>query len=78
MNDYIVSLIRTYVPIIVGAAIAWVSAHDGIGIDSAGLDVAVVGVATAVYYAIVRKLEAQWPKLGWLLGMPRKPVYVKP
>ncbi len=78
MNDYVVSLIRTYVPIIVGTAIAWVAGHDGIGVDSTGLDVAAVGVATAAYYAIVRQLEARWPKLGWLLGMPRPPVYVKP
>jgi hypothetical protein len=35
---------------------------------------AIFGLGGA-YYAIVRGLEAKYPKIGWLLGTPRKPSY---
>ena len=76
-NAYLVSLIRTGVPGLVGAALAWLAVH-GANVP-AGDRTQVTAVATVVfltlYYAVVRKLEARWPKLGVLLGYPLAPAY---
>lgn len=79
MNNFIISQIRTFVPIIVGALISWLLTV-GIAIDSdtqAGLIVALTGVIQALYYFIVRLLEKKWPQVGVLLGIASKPVYTE-
>lgn len=81
MNDKIVALIRTYVPVAVGAVLTWLAARLGVGIDeqaSAGLTTALVALVSAAYYAMARLLEQRWPWLGVLLGAPRQPTYSKP
>lgn len=78
MTDFITSLIRTYVPIAVGAVIAWLASR-GIDIDAetqAGVIVALTGVLQALYYFVARILESRVPKLGGiLLGRKTTPKY---
>lgn len=68
------SLIRTIVPIAVGALVGWLATR-GITVDASVIIPAVDGIAAALYYAGVRALEQRWPRLGWLLGSPGAPSY---
>ena len=80
MTDYVKSLVRTYVPVAVGAVAIWL-ATIGVTIDSdtkAAIIAAVTGLAIAVYYAIARALEGRWPALGGLLGVRGSPQYDLP
>jgi uncharacterized membrane protein (DUF441 family) len=72
MNDTLVSLIRTWTPVVVGAVIAFF-ANRGFDIDI-NQNVVVAG-AIAVYYALARALEKRWPVFGVLLGVPKEPAY---
>lgn len=77
-NDFLISVIRTAVPVAVGAVLAWLASRAGIILDadsSAALTASAVAVAVAVYYALARALETRWPWLGVLLGRRAKPVY---
>ena len=77
MNDFVTSLIRQYVPILVGYIAAWL-VTIGVELDSdtqAALILALGGIASAVYYGIVRALELRWPSLGALLGRRAQPEY---
>lgn len=80
MNNLVISLIRTYVPIIVGAIVAFL-ATKGLSIDSdtqAAAVIAFTGIIQAVYYSLVRILEQKFPKLGGiLLGKTATPDYTK-
>lgn len=74
MSDVLVSAVRTLVPVIVGlVAGALVSA--GIDVDEGALTTVVDGVLIGAYYLVVRFLEQRVPAFGWLLGVPRAPVY---
>lgn len=77
MTDYGRSLIRTLVPLAVGALVGWL-ARRGITVDSATVIPLVDSAVAAVYYAGVRALEARWPRLGWMLGAPGAPSYSPP
>ena len=75
MNTLVLSLIRTYVPVAVGAFVAWLLAL-GVELDeksATGLTVALTGLLIAVYYTLVRLLERQWPAVGVLLGVAKSP-----
>lgn len=77
MSNTIVSLIRTYVPVAVGAALAWLLTL-GVQVDAeaqAGLVTGLTGVLIAAYYAVARALERRWPWVGYLLGVPAEPTY---
>ena len=79
MSNFITGLIRTYVPIIVGALVAWL-ATIGLQLDAesqTGLIVALTGLLQALYYLIVRWLETKFPKAGILLGKATVPEYKK-
>ncbi|MDQ0726796.1 hypothetical protein [Microbacterium sp. W4I20] len=75
------SLVRTFVPIVVGAVIGgFVTA--GIELD-AGFEPALIVAVTAafqgVYYLVVRLFEKYVsPKFGWLLGLAKTPEYNAP
>ena len=75
MKDFVLSLVRTYVPIVVGAALAWL-ATKGIEVDSAaasGLVLGLSGLIMAGYYALARLIEQKAPVVGGLmLGAPNK------
>lgn len=81
MNDYVVSLIRTWVGVAVGAFVAYLGTRWHIVISSSsaeGVIVAFTGLVTGLWYALVRTLETHWPAFGHLLGVPRTPRYVEP
>ena len=80
MSDAIVSLIRTWVPVGVGAALSWLLTL-GVELDpdaQAGLIAGLTGVVIATYYGLVRLLERKWPVFGVFLGTRRQPEYGKP
>lgn len=68
------SLIRTVVPIVVGALVGWLATR-GVEVDASTIIPAVDGVVAALYYAGVRAAEQRWPAAGWLLGSPGAPSY---
>ncbi|MBX6382010.1 MAG: hypothetical protein IRZ07_03400 [Microbispora sp.] len=78
MNDYVISLIRTWVPVGVGLVITWLARELGVVLDddtTATAATVAVAVVTAVYYAAARALESRWPALGVLLGAAKTPAY---
>jgi hypothetical protein len=77
LSDLIISAVRTYVPWAVGAGIAYlVNAGFDIAPEiSAAAAVAAVGLISAAYYVAARWLEARFPWLGFLLGVPKTPSY---
>lgn len=80
MSDFLTSLIRTYVPIIVGSFVGWL-AVKGVSLDPnaiAGLTAFLGGLFSAVYYLVVRLLERKFPQVGILLGSTKKPEYTVP
>jgi len=80
MSDTLVSLIRTWVPVAVGAGLAWLATLGlSIGDDlTAEASIALTGVAVAIYYSAVRLAERRWPWLGILLGRRDEPTYGQP
>lgn len=77
MNNLVTSLIRTYVPIVVGG-VASFFVSKGIELDAdtqAGLIVALTGILQAVYYLTARLLEKRYPQFSVLLGTNKAPVY---
>lgn len=75
MNALAISIIRTYVPIIVGGLVAWLLTL-GIELDAStqtSLIIALTGLIQAVYYAGVRALETRYPAVGVLLGVAKSP-----
>lgn len=80
MSQYIVSVIRTWVPIAIGWLIGQLFVV-GVVLDddsSEKLKTAVTALVIALYYAAVRWLETKFPNMGVLLGYIRQPVYVDP
>lgn len=80
MNNFIISQIRTIVPILVGALISFL-ATVGLQLDTdtqASLVIALTGLLQALYYFLARLLEQKFPKLGGvLLGSTATPKYKK-
>lgn len=77
LSNQLIGLIRTWVPIAVGAVISWF-ATIGLNIDAetqAASVVALTGVIQAAYYTVVRLLESKYPAVGWLLGSAKTPSY---
>lgn len=77
MNDFVTSLIRTYVPIGVGQVLSWL-ALQGVEVDTdtaLAMSTALGGLLSAAYYLIVRLVERSYPQVGVLLGSTKKPSY---
>ncbi|MFI7608889.1 hypothetical protein ACIBTV_27765 [Micromonospora sp. NPDC049366] len=79
------SLARTWVPVGIGSALAWVNANYDIVIpaDASSTVVTVAtGVTIAGYYAGARLLERRFPRVGrWLLALnltKARPTYAQP
>lgn len=72
------SLVRTYVPWLVGVIIGWLISL-GVTLDpevETQVTLALMGGASILYYALVRVFETYVsPKLGWLLGNAKQPNY---
>lgn len=80
MKTLVPSLIRTYVPVAVGALISWLlTLGVEVGADAkAGLIAGGTGVLIAAYYTLVRLAEQKWPWVSVLLGSSKQPeVYRK-
>lgn len=78
MSDLVTARLRTIIPAIVGAAIAWLSVRLGLApdaIDVGALSAAAVAVAIAAWHIVATGLEQRWPALGWLLGRPGPATY---
>lgn len=77
MSNFVTSLIRTYVPIAVGAVLSWLAVR-GFELDqnaTEGLVIFLTGVLQAAYYFVVRWLETRYPQFGVLLGKAREIKY---
>ena len=71
------SLIRTYLPYLVGLVVSWLSML-GITVtdDQRAMLVTAIGWAVGtVYHLLVRVLERRWPALSVLLGSRKQPTY---
>ena len=73
MTDFVLSLIRTFVPIVVAVLTNFLG-RFGFHLDDA-FATTLSGVIALVYYAAVRKIEETHPDFGWLLGKPGAPTY---
>lgn len=76
MNALALSIIRTYVPIIVGGFASWLLATFAFNLEAetqVALIVALTGLLQAAYYAGVRALEERFPGVGILLGAAKSP-----
>ena len=70
------SIVRTVVPIVVGAVLGWLTAANlPVDPDFEGtLTTLLTALLTALYYVAVRLFETYIsPKLGWLLGYAKSP-----
>lgn len=78
MKNLFDSLVRTFVPIIVGAVLGFFVTR-GIELDpefESALIVALTAGFNGVYYLLVRLFETYVsPKFGWLLGLAQTPDY---
>ena len=77
MSDLVNRLVRTYVPIAVGAFASWLLTL-GIELDAssqAGLVVGLTGVLQALYYTVVTIVAKKFPWAERLLGSTKKPEY---
>lgn len=77
MNSLIIQIIRSSVPVGVGAGITWlISIGLTIPEDvAANTSIALVALISSLYYIAVAALEKKIPAFGWLLGVARNPVY---
>lgn len=79
MSDAITGLIRTWVPVGVGAFISWLLTL-GVELDAnteAGLITSLTALVIAVYYTVAFLLSKKWPVFGVLLGSTKQPSYAK-
>lgn len=81
MTSFFISLIRTWVPVGVGAFITWLATNYDIVVPADASSSLVVGVAAlviAAYYAVARLVEKRFPGLGKILvglGVGQAPRY---
>ncbi len=77
----VVSIIRTFVPVLVGQILTWLASYQILDTDgqiSAALITILTLIFTTGYYAIARLLETfVSKKFGWLLGYAKAPEYGK-
>ena len=81
MNNVLVSLIRTWVPVGVGTVIGWVLSLGILDVsaeDQAEVTAVAVAAAISLYHALVRLVERKVPWVGWFLGVAKQPEYVEP
>lgn len=77
MSNYYKNIIRTFIPVLVGSVIVYLTKLEK-HIPAGELAI-VLPVISTVYYGIVRQLEVKYPKLSWLLGaLPVKAASMTP
>lgn len=77
VSDQLVSIIRTAVPAVIGAVVAFAATH-GMNLDPTMAVSLITPLVITVYYTLVRKVEDKYPQAGWLLGYPASPSYSPP
>lgn len=81
INAQVTSIIRTFVPVLVGQFMTWAAVQGVMDINGqiSGLLISLFTLTfTTAYYALARYLETfVSKKFGWLLGKPSIPVYRK-
>lgn len=71
--DILISLRRTFVPIVVGAITGtWIGAD----LDVQALTAVISGVISSVYYLFWRVIETKVPGAGFFLGARKVPIYL--
>lgn len=73
LSNFVLSLIRTYVPIGAGLVLALLARNYGVVVDeetSTGLVAGLVGLLSAAWYVLARFLESKWAFLSVLLATP--------
>lgn len=80
MSDFIISLIRTWVPYIVALVIGWLIAQGVLDEESGtqastAISGGLVVVIGSAYYWLVRLAAKRWPAFEWLLGYKTPPTY---
>lgn len=79
MREQTPALVRTLVPMIVGAAATWLLATLGVTLPLEPATELVTLILSGAYYTVARWLEQRWPFLGAiLLGSSRQPHYDVP
>ena len=77
MTVFVLSIIRTWVPIGVGALISWLTVTVGLPEipeeGATGLIIFLTAVLQGAYYLLVRWLEQKFPQIGVLLGAAKSP-----
>lgn len=74
-RDVPISLMRSWVPLIVTAIAPWCA--QWLGLDDGEVTTLVAAAIGGVWYLVFRLLERLEPRFGWLLGWPVSPVYAK-
>lgn len=75
-----ISVVRTYVPMAVGALFSWLTVinlplpDEARGALEYLLTTALTVAFQMLYYGICRIIEDRWPSAGVLLGIPKAPV----
>lgn len=75
-----ISVVRTLVPMAVGAFATWLGHETGVILDDdtrTGIIIGLTGTLSSIYYVAARALERRWPVLGVLLGSRSQPEYSK-
>ena len=80
MSDFLIGQIRTYVPVLVGAVIAWLLSLGVLDEETSreatiALTTFGTAVITGIYYFMVRWGAESFPWLGVLLGYNKAPEY---
>lgn len=82
VNDYVTSIVRTIVPLVltyvatlVVAKTGWVISQEKLDKLSSDIVLAIVPVVLSVLYPLLRKLEERFPIVSILFGSGRKPNY---
>lgn len=78
IQDQFISYVRTGVNLLVGFLVTWIAQHWHIVIDpntQAYVVAFFMFIVTFLYYVIVRAIERHFPQAGFLLGIPKPPVY---
>jgi ABC-type spermidine/putrescine transport system permease subunit II len=81
ISNYIISLIRTIVPVAVGAVASWLLTKYAFHVNTSvegSVTALMTAVVTSGYYASIRFLETKFPKGPWgmFLGHTARPVYI--
>lgn len=74
MSNYVTSVIRTLVPLVVGTVVSFL-AENGLDLDQEQITAWLIPLVVGVYYAVARFIELKVPAAGWLLGVPKQPGY---